>query len=209
MLMVARLRRMAVGMPSKSPEIKVMSLAAIVSLALAARSGWTNSLAEWFKRWFAFIFLGWVSIIEDVVVLSRLQKKRGGRSADVSRWVLRWTLPLGMSLIFIMLFGLANPVIQGWLEAVGDWLDEVFILLKELPDPARVVFWIIIGCGFWTLHRFNYARLMRRKNGIIVATPSPAKPESTSLSLTRNEPMTPVQMIDAIANPEALVRCLV
>ncbi|WP_306151410.1 DUF4153 domain-containing protein [Roseovarius sp. MMSF_3281] len=75
----------------------------------------------------------------------------GPSTGTLSKAVLGWALPLGMSLIFLSLLIEANPVFEDW--AVG--LSNV-----ELPDLSRVSFWAGIAVLIWPV--LNLAEFQER-----------------------------------------------
>ena len=63
----------------------------------------------------------------------------------VSFNVVGWLVPLGLGGIFVLLFAYANPVLQGWVDAIG-----VRVLLTLL-NPVRSLFWLFILALCWPL----------------------------------------------------------
>ena len=63
-----------------------------------------------------------------------------------------WLLPIGLSLGFLALFALANPVISAWLE---DTWRSISSVVEELPAAGRVVMWLVVGLGVWALLRYR------------------------------------------------------
>lgn len=68
--------------------------------------------------------------------------------------LLAWIVPLGLGLVFVVLFAAANPLVEALLAGLR--ADRTFDLL----NPIRVVFWLVMAAGIWALLR---PRLLRRK----------------------------------------------
>ncbi len=60
-----------------------------------------------------------------------------------------WIVPGVLGAVFILLFGLANPVIDGWLLAM--WPER----WPAMPDPTRVIFWVLIALFVWPMLRLR------------------------------------------------------
>ena len=58
--------------------------------------------------------------------------------------MLAWVLPLAMAVIFVILFRMANPVIEDWLRA-SDAIDALWP-----PNLARVLFWLCAAGLTWS-----------------------------------------------------------
>jgi hypothetical protein len=58
-------------------------------------------------------------------------------------------LPVVFSLVFVGLFAIANPIIESWLESLGDWASQ----FGELFDIGRILFWGVLAVWLWALIR--------------------------------------------------------
>lgn len=71
-----------------------------------------------------------------------IQPTDGDDAAQQCRAVLLgWLLPLGLGGLFIILLTLANPILLRWIEGVFQ---------ADLPQPGRVVFWLVLLPVVWT-----------------------------------------------------------
>lgn len=92
-----------------------------------------------------------------------------------------WILPLGMGLVFLLLFSAANPLIEMGLHNI----DLSFLV--ELFDIGRLGFWLIAAAFIWAVMRPNLMRKFRRR--------------------ASHEPVASSQS-DRFLDHTALVRCL-
>ncbi|MEO9820880.1 MAG: DUF4173 domain-containing protein [Paracoccaceae bacterium] len=90
----------------------------------------------------SFLRYPWVAIAfsfrDGVDLTSRLRIL----NMNVRDLVMGWTIPLGLGLVFLLLFGNANPLI-------ADFFDQ--ISLTQIPEPnmMRLIFWGVLACVIW------------------------------------------------------------
>jgi len=131
----------------------LLGLFGLASLALALRQGWTGSGVVWLERWIGFAALGWLSLFEDAHRCSEARQAIKGWAAERTVSVIRhWFIPTMLSLVFLALFALANPIIQDWLNSL--W-QTVTYASDELPAGERVLLWLIVALVVWALLRFR------------------------------------------------------
>ena len=68
----------------------------------------------------------------------------GGVPAMIHRMVMGWLVPVTLGLVFLLLLLEANPIAQGWAEAV--WQIDL-----QLPGGERMLFWAILIPLIWTV----------------------------------------------------------
>lgn len=66
-----------------------------------------------------------------------------------------WAMPLTLGLVFLALFGAANPVIERWLSLI-----DLYALLERI-EVGRLIFWLIVLAGVWAFLRPRLPRLIR------------------------------------------------
>lgn len=111
-----------------------------VSLALAVIAGLrAGQLARGVARLWP---LGVRQTVADGLALVR-GKGRTDVPAGASRWAMAWGMPLGGSAVFVMLLLSANPVANAWVRALGQ-------MEPQLPDAARMMFWLCLVPLCWT-----------------------------------------------------------
>lgn len=135
-----------------------LSLLGLITLAAIDRGGWTSSVAGWAKRWAVFVFNALTQALRDVVLHSRWARSHHGRSwrsGDRRSLVSAraWGVPVALSLVFIGLFGLANPVVQRWIEQGWDALSARVTGLSEWMTPDRMALWGLTAYAVWGLLR--------------------------------------------------------
>lgn len=99
------------------------------------------------------------------------QMKRAGRRAQCRRSLaevlLPWAVPAGLGLVFLLLFRLANPMIESWLASlVPDMSGSTF-------ESGRIVFWAGTLIAVWPFVR------LRRSSTSFPAPPAIDGPEQT------------------------------
>lgn len=121
----------------------ILGALGLATLGLTLRDGWVSNGAAWVERWYRFVLLGWLCPFRDA-------------HGAGDRWLRNWLLPVLLSLVFLVLFAVANPVITRWLQDV--W-GSVRGFLEGLPDwspsASRFLMWLLVGCGAWALLRFR------------------------------------------------------
>jgi Domain of unknown function (DUF4173) len=87
--------------------------------------------------------------------LRRAEQRQGGwRWAQAVR---AWSPPLAGALVFLGLFGFANPMIEGWWREAFTYATD-----STWPAPARVALWLAAGLGLWLYARLRPARRLGR-----------------------------------------------
>jgi Domain of unknown function (DUF4173) len=79
---------------------------------------------------------------------------RALRGRIPARGLIGWLLPVGLGAVFLALFAVANPVIEGWLAAI----DPTPLL--AIFDVQRIAFWLVLAVFVWP---FVFFRLPRRE----------------------------------------------
>ncbi len=106
--------------------------------------------------------------------------------------VAAWVLPLGLGLVFVLLFGIANPIVEKWLGMISPWR------LFDLLDAVRIAFWTLMLMVAWGFvrPRIPWFQLRRPPLDLI----GPVKPRNTG---------TPSQFVAAMVGEAAILRALV
>jgi hypothetical protein len=93
---------------------------------------------------FARDFLRWRRVTR------RLERRRV-RLAALALWV----MPLTLGLVFLWLFGIANPIIARWLSLI-----DLYALLRRI-EVDRPMFWLMVLAGAWAFLRPRPPRFIR------------------------------------------------
>jgi len=170
----------------------LLGLPALALLRMTSVAGWTDRGLVWGMRWLRFgvtFCFQWLLDLSRPAVFGPVIKLRGGRL------LLRWMLPVGLTLIFVVLFAIANPVwahgISAFFTGIGEFLQNL-----TLPAPLRVIFWMVIAVAGWALFRMNI--------GTSRPEPDPAPDIETKL---------PHRLVSSLLHSELVgtqvVRCLI
>lgn len=146
----------------------VLAVILLSTLAMFAH-GWSAGSLGW--GWLWQMVVAWamalVRPIRDNKLARRWAKRTQGlrsRAMGVAKWV--WALagvvvPLVLSLIFLGLFALANPVVSDWMstgtEKVGDFLSN----LTDYITVGRVFLWYAAAFACWGLLRHRPRRRLK------------------------------------------------
>lgn len=84
-----------------------------------------------------------------------------------------WIMPLTLGVVFLALFGAANPIIEHWLSLI-----DLYALIEKI-EIARLVFWLIVLAGVWAFLRPRLPRFVSRIRRVLPAAPV-ARPARTS-----------------------------
>ena len=138
----------------------MMSFVGLTTLALTQRHGWTPNVVLWMRRCISFWKRGtvqWARDLRTVVRSCDIQDVEQQRMIGLRRW-----LPaLGLGVVFLALFAIANPVLAGWMESLA---GRAFNLGARVDAP-RVLFWIVMAIGAWAALRARAARIGIRQVG--------------------------------------------
>lgn len=99
-----------------------------------------------------------------------------------------WLLPLSLGAVFVVLFGIANPVIEDWLSHI-----DIFTLLEHV-DVVRVVFWLLVLIVVWAFLRPR-----------LINVPAPLPP---SPGLAATPPAITPEAADTVFGKAAILRAL-
>lgn len=162
-LLVALLGLSAALMAQPGPLVVALGAIGVLSLAMIGRLGWQPRATEWVRRWVVFAVTGGFQILEDLLLVQRWRHKGHG-SPLFTRFLLlarHWLLPSILSIVFLSLFALANPLISKSLNDLDILLQTI---VQELHvDVVRIFFWCFIAIGSWALLR---KRIKRAKTAI-------------------------------------------
>ncbi|OGV61475.1 MAG: hypothetical protein A3K19_19955 [Lentisphaerae bacterium RIFOXYB12_FULL_65_16] len=130
----------------------LLTVAGLGAVALCARWGWKPDARVWLGRGILFFGIGWTQVLRDLATARRWRNR--GTPAKRGSVLGRWLLPVTLSLVFVLLFAAANPIISSWLKQALDAFD-MFQL-----RAARVVLWLVVFVWCWALCRFRPVKTM-------------------------------------------------
>ena len=137
----------------------VLSLILLSTLAMLAH-GWSRALG-W--RWLGAMGASWGMVVIRPIRDSRLARRWArrtqslrSRAMGLARWawaVVGVVVPLVLSLIFLGLFALANPVVSDWMSKGSEKVGDFFSNLTEYVTVGRVFLWYLAAFACWGLLR--------------------------------------------------------
>lgn len=116
-----------------------IAIAALVLFAAFIAAGEARC-AELLRSAVALLAIGPFQYLPDLA-RARREGRLGVRRADLRGWL----LPLGCGVVFLVLFGAANPLIGKWLEAFAPWQWLRYV------DFGRVVLWLLLLMTAWPI----------------------------------------------------------
>ncbi|MEZ2131641.1 MULTISPECIES: DUF4173 domain-containing protein [unclassified Sinorhizobium] len=132
----------------------LLSVCAAIFVALACSRLVPESMTGLPLIFFRFALVAPLRLMEDCLkrlLLAAVQPVSG----RLSRSLVVWTVPVTLASIFLVLFAMANPLIEEGLRSID------LSMLLSLLDFWRITFWLIIAMSIWPLLR---PRLKRRHN---------------------------------------------
>lgn len=146
----------------------VLSLIVLSTLAMLAH-GWSPRALGW--RWLWQLGWGWAMAFTRPIRDSRLARRWARRTQGIrsrvnreARWI--WALagiviPLLLSLIFLGLFALANPVVSDWMSRGAEEVGDFFSNLTDYLTFSRIILWYLAAFACWGLLRHRPKRTSR------------------------------------------------
>ncbi|MEM9881805.1 MAG: DUF4173 domain-containing protein [Planctomycetota bacterium] len=183
----------------------LLGLMGLLVLAAIDRGGWTNRAALWVWRLAVFARKTLTQAWRDSGVMRRWRRTHGADEAEAwlggvgsggaGMWSLRaWAVPGVLSLGFVGLFSLANPVVRRGVSRVWEAVVNPLTTLGEWVEPARVLLWFVTFAAVWALLRARW-RAERRRAG--------------RFRLPSRVTNTAELVVNRVTGPGLVVRCLV
>lgn len=175
--------------------------AAIVSLAVIHRGRFKVTVSAWLAQGVRFVLIGWVRVFGDLRVFHKWQRSRPSGKTGRYKGLVSWFIAVTLSLVFVGLFAIANPIITNWVEHLGVEIERFF----EVVTVPRIMMWGFIGVWSWALLR---GRLKQRRyrwvydQGILQFT---ANPELIEKASGRS---ASASWLERWLDPHLVVRCL-
>ncbi|MBU2580156.1 MAG: DUF4173 domain-containing protein [Alphaproteobacteria bacterium] len=123
----------------------LLGVAGLAALAVVNSTHIAGDASRWFRQAASFLPQVLLRLPVDMISVPRWAKgKRWSKALTSASWT--WFVPLSMSLLFLMLFATANPILARWLGEIGR-MDF------GLPQTAQVGFWIVLAFFIWAFLR--------------------------------------------------------
>ncbi|MEM6855164.1 MAG: DUF4153 domain-containing protein, partial [Planctomycetota bacterium] len=176
-----------------------LGLLGLITLAAIDRGGWTSSVVLWGKRWAVFLSKAAVQLGRDTWLQNRwLRSHHGGQAGLIDSGrvtgfgsVRAWVIPVGLSVVFVGLFAVANPVVQRGVSRAWDAVNMRITGLSEWLSLGRMAMWIVTAVAVWGLLRVR-----------LRTTSSPRTPGL-------NPDGKAVRQLDRVTGTSLVVRCLI
>lgn len=153
----------------ENPNLLAFFLIVIGLLSLTAlhNAAWLSDTFRWLQHLVVYGVMSWGRIFVDIWKSIRAGKK----SKSISfKWIGYCLIPAFFSILFLILFYIANPVIHEWLEHF--YLREII----HLFSPRRWIYWFLIAWISWGLIRPKMYRLVASDSKEEVAPPKLNQP---------------------------------
>lgn len=146
----------------------VLSLILLSTLAMLAH-GWSDRALGW--RWLVQLGMSWGMAVARPIMDNKLARRwarrtQGLRSRAIgaARWVWAFAgvvIPLALSLIFLGLFALANPVVSDWMATGTEKVGDFFSNMTDYITFSRVFLWLAGALACWGLLRHRPRRRLK------------------------------------------------
>ncbi len=136
------------------PLVITLAILCIVLLASLTQKGLTVEAWRWFFVWKTFFLFAFLQMIHDLRLRSRWQKSSHSAPShsSVPHHFHQWFLPVTLSLGFLFLFAIANPLIDWFLQA---FRRNVWVGIQTLDVSfSRFWLWCALATAIWALQRF-------------------------------------------------------
>jgi hypothetical protein len=147
-----------------SPLSVLVAIVALAVLALSLAGRLRAGLARIAGQLCLFLFAAPFRFARDFFRWRGVARRLGRRRVRLDAIVV-WVMPLTLGLVFLALFGAANPVIEHWLSLIN-----LYALLERI-EVGRLVFWLIMLAGVWAFLRPRLPRVFTRIRRIAPAAP--------------------------------------
>jgi hypothetical protein len=108
----------------------------------------------------------------DMLRTRRWLQTHGKHNAQPVHWLTAWMTPVLLSLVFVALFALANPVISDWTRRLAESIRDLAFNASEYLAPIRILLWLVTGFVVWSLLRGRTRLRRRRQLSMSAAAPA-------------------------------------
>lgn len=128
----------------------LFAIAGIVIFCLLAQNRLRGDACVRIDTVLDLVLTGPIRLVMDLSRVRRVRRRALKGAAQVA-WSV-WLLPLGLGAVFVFLFVSANPLIEIWIARID--------LLAFIPDPVRILFWLMALALAWPLIRMPVRRIV-------------------------------------------------
>jgi hypothetical protein len=148
-----------------SPLSVLIAAAALAAFALSLAGRLRAGPARIAGRLCLFLLAGPLRLGHDFVRWRKAARRLGRRRIRLAA-VAVWVMPLTLSVVFLALFGAANPIIEHWLSLI-----DLYALLERI-EVGRFIFWLVVLAGVWAFLRPRLPRFVRRIRRAVPGPPA-------------------------------------
>lgn len=130
-----------------------MAALALFTIVILNTRRFGHDVPLWIGRWSELVARMFYQAPRDVIVGRRWRRGHGDGPSQPERFMRRWTIPIALSLIFIALFALANPIISNWISRASREVGRFLTEITEYVAIGRIFLWAIVGGAVWGLLR--------------------------------------------------------
>ena len=157
---------------SVSPLSILVGVAALAIFALSLAGRLRAGVARIARQLCLFLLAAPFRFVRDFFRWRKAARELGLRRIRLAA-IAVWIMPLTLGVVFLALFGAANPIIEHWLSLI-----DLYALLDHI-EIARLIFWLIALAGVWAFLRPRLPRFVSRIRRVLPAAPA-ARPAKTS-----------------------------
>jgi len=144
----------------------LLSLIGLGSLAMLARGAWVSDGFGWgwLVRLAGLWFFSAIRPVLDSRIVSRWRHRASNLSSRVKGVAkLVWSvagvlIPVALSLVFLGLFALANPIVADWMHRGIDKFHNFLSNITDYVSAIRILIWYFAAFGCWGLLRYRPCR---------------------------------------------------
>ncbi|HWB21100.1 MAG TPA: DUF4173 domain-containing protein [Phycisphaerales bacterium] len=140
----------------------VLALFGVLTVSALSSRGWTAHASGWVTRWVELAGRCVIQVELDIVNRLKWAQKHNAKKVNFTKLALNWGLPVVLSVVFLMIFAAANPVIGQWWDSAVNRVMNVLMHITDYVAVGRVVLWMVVGmCAYSLLRGRLRARDMR------------------------------------------------
>lgn len=174
------------------------ALVALVVFALSLTKRLRYSPARIAGQAALFLLAAPFRFVGDFLRWRRAARRYGRRRIRLAALAV-WIMPLVLGVVFLALFGAANPVIDYWFSLID------LMALLDLIQLMRLAFWLTMLAVVWAFLRPRLPRFLRRIPRVPKPVPVVSAPSKTPPSATKASPI----IEDIIFGKAAILRALI
>lgn len=139
----------------------LLMLPGVAALTLLKIEGNGRSVFGYVRFLGVFILRFWVCGIADLITYKTALSRKAKILSSLVHNLMNWAIPIVLSVLFIVIFSFANPIISSWFSAID------MSLLLRIFSFERFFFWAVSLSAIWVVFR---PRFILKAIGVCKAT---------------------------------------